>query len=524
MPRKKKVPSLVVATLGGVENYVDLFSAGVVRKSYLLSLRTDEGGEKFAVQWVDKQVVWLQTFLFSHTPWYQFQALVDILVSWLSQAVLNSKAIFRRSNSPPESFHQIHTLVRFVQLIVHSRVKSLDLSILPKMLRDALYKKLDRLTGLQNLGLGSGQGESARKSSFLAIKHLVHLTSLSLLDCQNESLSLIGQNCPNLKSLDISSSGAITEQGTSWLLLCRMLEKINLFQTSLSIQGYAQLLLGLPRLQNIGRCDTFGQILEYMAKHRSTEIELPILSLHSRDMNHEHLELFVRFCPRTVHVNLYVDEDGHLLTPLTRLENLGELKLLACSFYSDRVDRLLRERGAGLTLLHLEHVDQLDMTSLTIIAENCNQLRKLVFFSCDFVENFGSSRHSIHFNATPFQCLESLVCVSESAPNVIEFLLIHAVNLKFVQFGSTAWFNDQIVQNVLSRNALRKVEEIRILRSYELSMQAVRCLINECPNLRVLAEMDGWEGIGSHELRELRGEIKEKNWELDTFISWSVTG
>lgn len=164
------------------------------------------------------------------------------------------------------------------------------------------------------------------------------------------------------------------------------------------------------------------------------------------------------------------------------------------------------------------------MTSLTIIAENCNQLRKLVFFSCDFVENFGSSRHSIHFNATPFQCLESLVCVSESAPNVIEFLLIHAVNLKFVQFGSTAWFNDQIVQNVLSRNALRKVEEIRILRSYELSMQAVRCLINECSNLRVLAEMDGWEGIGSHELRELRAEIKEKNWELDTFISWSVTG
>jgi len=36
--------------------------------------------------------------------------------------------------------------------------------------------------------------------------------------------------------------------------------------------------------------------------------------------------------------------------------------------------------------------------------------------------------------------------------------------------------------------------------------------------------MDGWEGIGSHELRELRAEIKEKNWELDTFISWSVTG
>jgi hypothetical protein len=35
-----------------------------------------------------------------------------------------------------------------------------------------------------------------------------------------------------------------------------------------------------------------------------------------------------RFCPGAVHVSLYVDEDGHLLTPLTKLEHLRELKLL----------------------------------------------------------------------------------------------------------------------------------------------------------------------------------------------------
>ncbi|XP_023336236.1 uncharacterized protein LOC111707368 [Eurytemora carolleeae] len=241
-------------------------------------------------------------------------------------------------------------------------------------------------------------------------------------------------------------------------------------------------------------------------------------------MNLEHLELFVRFCPGAKHVNLYVDEDGHLLTPLTRLTCLQELKLLACNFYSDRVDRLLRERGCELTLLHLEHVDQLDMSALCIIAETCPLLRKLVFFSCDFVENFGNSENNREFSTAPFLHLESMVCVSESAPNVIEFLLIHALNLQYVQFGSTAWFNDAIVGNVLSRNALKKVEEIRILRSYELSMQAVRSLINECPNLKVLAEMDGWEGIAESELRELRAEIKQKNWDLDTFISWSVTG
>ena len=141
-------------------------------------------------------------------------------------------------------------------------------------------------------------------------------------------------------------------------------------------------------------------------------------------MSYEQLQLFVGMCPSTRKVNLYVDEDlGHLLSPLHSLANLQELKLLACNFYSDRVDRLVREQGHRLTLLHLEHVDELDMSALSLIALCCPALEKLVFFSCDFVENFGSSAPE-DFSEPPFRQLTHLVCVSESAPNVIEFLLV----------------------------------------------------------------------------------------------------
>jgi hypothetical protein len=37
------------------------------------------------------------------------------------------------------------------------------------------------------------------------------------------------------------------------------------------------------------------------------------------------------------------------------------------------VDRLLSERGDGLQLLHLEHVDQLDMAALALIAAANNR-------------------------------------------------------------------------------------------------------------------------------------------------------
>ena len=278
-------------------------------------------------------------------------------------------------------------------------------------------------------------------------------------------------------------------------------------------------------LFSVGRCDAFGQVLEYLSVYNRDPVQFAIQYFHSRDVSYEQLRLLTKMCPKLTHVSLYVDEDaGNLLEPLISLENLSEVKLLACNFYTDKVDELLISKGSNLTLLHLEHIDELDMNALCCIAENCPNLDRLVFFSCDFVENFGSSLAEKRFILPPFEKLQSLVCVSESAPNIIEFLLVHAKNLKSVQFGSTAWFNDDTVTKVLAKGALKFVEEIRILRSYELTMLAVSALLETCPNLHILAEMDGWEGIGQIELAQLRKRIKDENLDLDTFIAWSVTG
>ena len=108
---------------------------------------------------------------------------------------------------------------------------------------------------------------------------------------------------------------------------------------------FAVLLLGtgLPHLQTVGRCDMFGQVLEYISLYSTEPVRLSIQSFHSRDMSFNQLQLLVQMCPKLKHVNLYVDEDmGNLLKPFEELENLEELKLLACNFYSDGIDDLLR--------------------------------------------------------------------------------------------------------------------------------------------------------------------------------------
>ena len=434
----------------GVIKLISLYSEEVNKVSYRMSTVSNLPDQTVQI-FIDCRVEWLKVLVYSSVPWYHYPTLVDSITRWLTQAVHMSKAVVRRSNSPPESLHHVHVLVRFIQLLIEPRVRRMDLSSMPKVLKDCVYRQLDKLTGLERLSLGSGNGESVRQQSFLSLKRLTNLTHLTLQsDCHNESLAIIGQNCSRLVCLDISSSGSVTEQGTAWLLLCPLLKEVNLFQTSQSVPGYAQLLQGLPGLTSVGRCDMFGEIMEYISRLRSQPLELEITHLHTRDMTYHQLQLTVLFCPNIQHVNLYVDEDL-LLSPLSRLQNLHQLKLLACNFYTDRVDRLIADQGPGLTLLHLEHIDELDMAALTLIAQSCPNLVKLVFFSCDFVENFGSSLSDQKFSEAPLQKLESLVCVSECAPNVIEFLLTHAQFLTSVQFGSTAWFNDQTVSSILNR-------------------------------------------------------------------------
>ncbi len=533
MPPHKPVTSLFHLSLSAVGRFVHICARHASQKSFVVGSTVLPGdtsildAERRASRMVDASVANLRQHLFSSVPWDAHQQLADVILLQLANAVHNSKALYRQMNaSPPESVHEIRVLVRFAGLIVHPGVRSLNLAKMPKMLRDELYRHLEKLTGLTVLNLGSGNGESGRRKMFLSLRSLVHLTTLALVsDCQNETLAVVGQNCPQLRTLDVNSSSSVSDVGAAWLLRCQKLSHLNLYHTSLSVQAYAQLLLGLPTLKSVGRCDVLGQVLEYIDLYNAASVSLALEDFHSRDMSYRQLKLLIKICPSLTQVNLYVDEDmGNLLEPLQELERLRELTLLACNFYTDGVDKLLRAKGHDLTQLHLEHIDELDMNALCCIAESCSSLRKLVFFSCDFVENFGQAYVDKAFAPQPFKSLEKLVCVSESAPNIIKFLLTHAENLRSVQFGSTAWFDDATVAELMTRGrVLRNVEEIRILRSYELTMKSVELLLHWCPKLRVLAEMDGWESVDPTELAQLRNRITAENLDLDTFTTWNVS-
>ena len=183
----------------------------------------------------------------------------------------------------------------------------------PKALRDEIYRGLEQLSGLETLNLGSGSGpgsgtgsgqsgtEIIRKRVFMSFKFLQNLTSLSFTnECQNETLAVVGQNCRHLSHLDIAGSQSVTDQGASWLLGCKELANLDLYQTAISIEGYAQMLLALPALHSVGRCDAFGQILEYLTTYNRDQIQLSIKYFHSRDVSYEQVRHEERFLFRGI--------------------------------------------------------------------------------------------------------------------------------------------------------------------------------------------------------------------------------
>ena len=115
MPCHKSVPRLFDIALAGICEFVDNRSHFVARKSYFMSQRSLPGeknlenAERRGRDFVDNFVDWLKNLLFTSVPWYNYQALVDVFLAWLTKAVQQSKAIYRRSNSSPECIHKVAT-------------------------------------------------------------------------------------------------------------------------------------------------------------------------------------------------------------------------------------------------------------------------------------------------------------------------------------------------------------------------------------------------------------------------------
>jgi len=306
----------------------------------------------------------------------------------------------------------------------------------------------------------------------------------------------------------------VTDRSIPALLQCKRLREVKLYRTSVSADGYASLLSNLSNIQDIGRCDELGHVLVNL--HDMQSKPLPLLALQCRDLTEVQLKLLITYCPRLTNISIFHDERIADLTVLSALEDLKDLKILNCDFFTDRIKEFLEKRGENLNSLHLEHVDEINLNALIYISQFCPKLKSLSLINCEFTNHQPLAFNIKKLAVPPFSCLERLCCVVDCSLVDLEFLLLHCFNIRFIQLGSSTGINSATFSRVLAQNPMKKLEELRILYGFDLSMDTVQLLMNCCDNLRKLTELESWEGITGSQLQNFRNYIRANNIDLDT--------
>lgn len=514
MPKRKEVPSLEKLAMKGVGLFVTSFGQRLIGPIRCTTFSDPNKGACF----LQSNISFINSLLISSVPYYLYDRLAIEVLKAVQQLIEKTKKTFDQF-SPMHSFiNEMNVVVSLTGSVINAHLKTIDFTSWPKMMRYVLYKSLSNMPGVENLNLGSCLGGwSNHDKMFLdALGNMKNLHTLCLcFDCTDQIIQILGDNCPKLQNLDVTSSRSVTERSVMSLLKCKELRELQLYRTSMSVAGYAQLLIGLPKLQDFGRCDEFGSILKHIYNTNPSAGPFEIKKFQSRDITTEHLKLLVYMCPNLYHVSIFHDEQIWNITLLTVLQNLTELKLLSCDFYTDNVKQLLEIKGSKITSLHLEHVEEIDLNALMYISQFCPKLRNLVLYNCDFLAHTSLFANPDRLKIKPFQNLERVFCVADSASLHLEFLLNHCVNIKNIHLGSSTGLGHDLMARIFTRNSMRHLEELRILYSSDFSICTVKLILANCPKLRVLSELESWNGITKEELKYFKEYIETHNYALD---------
>lgn len=413
---------------------------------------------------------------------------------------------------------QMNVAVSLIETVIGPYLTYCNFEETPKVLQQTFYTHLKDLKGLEFLNLGSLSGgwktDEMETTVSLGLEQMANLQYLSLnYDCTDNLLLKLIDTCPKLKSLDISSSKSVTNDSINLLIRIPTLRFVNLHRTSVTMEGYIKLLLGLTNLEDVGRFDDIGRCLEYIVENYPSFVQFALRKFCSRFVTTRFLQIISEYCPEMQHVSIFFNMLLCDLTALIGINKLSVLHLLSCDFFSDQIRDVLAVKGCNLTHLHLEHVDQIDMNALMYISQYCPDLKVFTIYNCEMIES--TSLYLQKPSIPPFMNLEKLTIVAQCDYRHLEFLWSTCLRIKSIKCGMMVPTTDELFDRVLIRNPMEHLEELSILRSDGLTICMAYKLVEICPKLAHLNELEGWNLIKEDQLQLFKTFIKTNNLDLN---------
>lgn len=451
-------------------------------------------------------------------PYYLYKPLSIEVIKGITNLVAKCKETMDFRTDMAKFLGRIQIAIHLAEALISTKLRVLDFEETPKMIRTIFYTNLKNMNGLEYLNLGSlSAGWETMKMEYLILDGLQGMNNLQHLslnyDCTDKILMTLAEHCPKLVSLDITNSKNIENKSIDILVDLKHLKVLQLYRTSVTMEGYINILLHLPELLDVGRYDQLGRCLEFIDDYHPTYKNFKLANFASNFATTKQIQILCECCPNIRAISLFHNILLLDLMTLIGLNNLCRLKLLSCDFFADQIKTVLEVKGCNITHLDLEHVDEIDMNALIYISQFCPDLKSLTMCNCNLIDSTSISCQRLQ--VPPFMNLEHLTLIGDCSIKHIEFILCNAFRIKFIHFGTQVPTNDGLFEKIFLRNELLFLEELRILHSDFVTIKTAYDLVDNCVNLQKLYELDCWLGIIPGDLDKLKRYIKEKNYDVD---------
>ena len=559
MPRKKTVPSLLQASISSVAPLVRdeaLRVAHVAVTQFVFDEIEAEAASEEAYEEMKSKAAWereiylsdqvqlFKDFVLGFVPPSLLSQVLDSVLNGVKKAIRAKKQEWTPTTNLTRFTRQMYAIVKFSNVCVLPTRTVLDLETMPKIIRTKMFGSLKYFTGLKELRLGSGSGgwvtEAYSEHFLIGIPHMKNLVVFSLkYDCTGSILQVLSETCSKtLKVLDIERSRQVKDDAAQYILACKHLQDINVFQTDLSVKSLAKILVGLKELQHLQRGDFLCEVVEYFEDNPNTPFDL---KLNVQDFwasedyyfhSEEQMQLVAKYCPNIRKMLYMYQITCGNLSVLADFNHLEDLDLWGGAFYEDGLCDLLELIGHRMKRLSLVHVEEVDERAIALVTVFCPNLVKLGFHNCEFKEErrlgqdeafaaadrarMAEERRAVRDMATPLLDLVKISIVSCCSADYVAFILEQCLNAREVFIGMTTGLTDECLLRVLATNGLQHLESLTVQRCKGVTMKSVELLLGQCDKLRVLRDLSYFDSVHEMEIKMLRARLKEENFDVDT--------
>ena len=453
----------------------------------------------------------LQQFLHPGLPQTLSNAVTSAILEAITTLTSEAKCTYDGfSKSGDDSCREI--IEKLISLALHDQITHVDLLQWPWIIGEILLKNLEKFQHLEVLKFWPASWSPLWTTVVERLENgccsLINLVSFSMrCHCTDKILQVMAY-CTRLKYLDVMSSVEVTDICVTSVLQMKNLKVINMWSTSLTADGYTELLIGLPHLSKLAWFDLNGQALASMKTS-----PLSLQNYEASRVSEDQLFIMVQMCPNLTQVSFHKVEAD--LSVLGALKHLREIKITHCNAVNSNLKGLLVIAGCNITSLELHELEDVDLLMIGVLCANLKRM-------CLICEFQSSDSSFLGIKAPLFKELEDLRFGSKYS----ESLFFNCTNIRKLEISRCDNLNDDVFAELLRRNPLKQLQILSICHSGQLSMNTVYLLLDSCNKLRVLEGLDSWGGITKSQVMELCTEMKRKNmdieilWKRPLTISW----